>query len=151
MALSTQRGRFTKVCGTVEYNPTAPEKSKVTASIAAASLSTGETFVDNELKGVAFFNVDASPVIVFKSIAVKSRSLTAADLSGEITINGITKPVILKVSLTPHDDPALKFDTGAQKFVAKTRIKRSAFNMTKYSALVDDDIELEIDAILRPR
>jgi polyisoprenoid-binding protein YceI len=151
MALSTQRGRFTKVSGTVDYNPAAPEKSKIRASIAAASLSTGEAFVDNELKGVAFFNVEASPVIAFRSVAVKSRSPTAADLAGEITINGITKPVTLKVSLSPHDDPALKFDSGAQKFVAKTRIKRSAFNMTKYQALVDDDIELEIDAIVRPR
>ena len=151
MALSTQRGRFTKVSGTVDYNPAAPEKSKIRASIAAASLSTGEAFVDNELKGVAFFNVEASPVIAFRSVAVKSRSPTAADLAGEITINGITKPVTLKVSLSPHDDPALKFDSGAQKFVAKTCIKRSAFNMTKYQALVDDDIELEIDAIVRPR
>lgn len=151
MALSTQRGRFTKVSGTIDYNPAAPEKSKVRASIAAASLSTGEAFVDNELKGVAFFNVEASPVIAFRSIAVRSHSPTAADLSGEITINGITKPVTLKVSLAPHDDPALKFDAGAQKFIAKTKIKRSAFNMTKFQALVDDDIELEIDAIVRPR
>ena len=119
MALSTQRGRFTKVSGTVDYNPAAPEKSKIRASIAAASLSTGEAFVDNELKGVAFFNVEASPVIAFRSVAVKSRSPTAADLAGEITINGITKPVTLKVSLSPHDDPALKFNSGAQKFVAK--------------------------------
>lgn len=151
MALSTQRGRFTKVSGTIDYNPAAPEKSKVKASIVAASLTTGEAFVDSELKGVAFFNVEASPVIAFKSVAVKSSSPTAADLAGEITINGITKPVVFKVNLAPHDDPALKFDVGAQKFIAKTRIKRSAFNMTKFKALVDDDIELEIDAIVRPR
>ena len=151
MALSTQRGRFTKVSGIVDYNPAAPEKSKVRASIAAASLSTGEAFVDSQLKGASFFNVEASPVISFRSVAVKSHSPTAADLSGEITINGITKPVTLKVSLAPHDDPALKFSAGAQKFLATTRIKRSAFNMTKFQALVDDDIELEIDAIVRPR
>lgn len=151
MALSTQRGRFTKVSGTIEYNPAAPEKSKVSASIATASLSTGEAYVDNELKGPAFFNAEASPVISFKSIGVKPRATSAAALTGEITINGITKSVILEVSLAPHDDPALKFDTGAHKFVAKARIKRSAFNMTKFQALVDDDVDLEIDAIVRPR
>jgi polyisoprenoid-binding protein YceI len=151
MAFSTQRGRFTKVSGTLDYNPAAPEKSKVTASIAAASLSADEAYVEDELKGVAFFNVEASPVIAFKSLAVKPRSPTAADLAGEVTIKGITKPVNFKVSLAPHDDPALKYDTGAHRFVAKARIQRSAFNMTKFRSLVADEVELEIDAIVRPR
>jgi polyisoprenoid-binding protein YceI len=151
MALSTQRGRFTKVSGTLDYNPAAPEKSKVSASIAVASLSTDETFVESELKGAAFFNAKVSPVIAFRSLAVKPRSPNVADVSGEITINGITKPVTLKVSLAPHDDPTLKHDAGAHKFVAKTRIQRSAFNMTKYRTWVDDEIELEIDAIVRPK
>lgn len=149
MALATQRGRFSKVSGTLDYHPAAPEKSKVSASIAAASLSTGEAYVDNELKGVAFFNVEASPIIAFKSLAVKSHSPTAAEMSGAITINGVTKPVTFTVSLAPHNDPALKFDAGAYKFQAKGRIKRSAFNMTKFLALVDDEVELEIDAIVR--
>jgi polyisoprenoid-binding protein YceI len=151
MALATQHGRFTKVSGTLDYDAAAPEKSKVTAAIAAESLSTGEAIVDSELKGKSFFNVEASPVIAFKSLAVNPRSATAADLAGEITINGITKRVTLAVSLAPHDDPALKYDAGAHKFVATTRIQRSAFKMTKYQALVDDEIDLEIDAIVRPK
>ncbi len=73
MANSTQRGRFTKVSGTLDYDEAAPEKSKISASIAAASLTTGEALVDNELKGAAFFNVDVSPVIAFRSLAVRSR------------------------------------------------------------------------------
>ena len=151
MAYSTQRGRFTKVSGTLDYDEAAPEKSKISASIAAASLTTGEALVDNELKGAAFFNVEASPVIAFRSLAVRSRSATAADVSGEITVNGITKPVTLKVSLKPHDDPALKYDAGARKFIATTRIQRSAFNMTDYQSMVDDDVDIEIDAIVRPK
>jgi polyisoprenoid-binding protein YceI len=151
MAYSKQRGRFTKVSGTLDYDEAAPEKSKISASIAAASLTTGEALVDNELKGASFFNVEVSPVIAFKSLAVRPRSATAADVSGEITVNGITKPVALKVSLKPHDDPALKYDAGARKFIATTRIQRSAFNMTDYQSMVDDDIDIEIDAIVRPR
>ena len=151
MAYATQRGRFTKVSGTLDYDEAAPEKSKISASIAAASLTTGGALVDNELKGVAFFNVEVSPVIAFKSLAVQSHSATAADVSGEITVNGITKPVTLKVSLEPHNDPALKYDAGARQFIATTRIKRSAFNMTDYQSMVDDDIDIEIDAIVRPR
>lgn len=150
MAFATQRGRFTKVSGTLDYDEAAPEKSKINASIGTASLTTGESLVDNELKGASFFNVEASPVIAFKSLAVQPSSATAADVSGEITVNGITKRVTLKVSLEPHNDPALKYDAGARKFTATTRIQRSAFNMKGYESLVDDDVDLEIDAVVRP-
>jgi len=151
MAYSTQRGRFTKVSGTLDFDEAKPEKSKMNASIASASLTTGEALVDNELKGAAFFNVAASPVITFKSRAVQPLSTTAADVSGEITVNGITKPVVLKVTVKPHDDPALKYDVGARQFIATTRIQRSAFNMTDYQSMVDDDIDIEISAIVRPK
>lgn len=151
MAYSKQRGRFTKVSGTLDYDAAAPEKTKVSASISAASLTTGEALVDSELKGAAFFNVAAAPTIAFRSLVVKPRSATVADVTGEITVNGITKPVTLNVSLKPHDDPALKHDAGAREFIATTRIQRSAFNMTDYQSMVDDDIEIEIVAIARPR
>lgn len=151
MAYSTQRGRFTKVSGTLDYDDTAPEKAKISASIFAASLTTGETLVDNELKGPAFFNVTAAPVITFKSLAVQPLSATMADVSGELTVNGITKPVMLKVKLNLHDDPALKYDVGSREFIATTRIQRSAFNMTDYQSMVDDDVDIEIAAIVRPR
>ena len=151
IAYATQRGRFTKVSGTLDYDEAAPAKSKVNALIAAASLTTGEALVDNELKGAGFFNVQASPVIKFRSFAVKNGSATGADVLGEVTVNGITKPVTLKVSITPHNDPALKYDRGARRFIATTRIQRSAFNMTDYQAMVDDDVDIEINAIVRPK
>jgi polyisoprenoid-binding protein YceI len=151
MAYSTQRGRFTKVSGTLDYDEAAPEKAKISTSIATASLTTGEALVDNELKGAAFFNVEVSPVIAFKSLTVRPNSATAAEVTGEITVNGITKPVTLKVSLKPHDDAALKYDAGAREFIATTRIQRSAFNMTDYQSMVDDDIDIEIVAIARPK
>lgn len=151
IAYSTQRGRFTKVSGTLDYDESALEKSKVSASIVAASLTTGEALIDSELKGAGFFNVEAAPVIAFKSVAVRGDSATAAEVLGNVTVNGITKPVTLKVSIKPHNDPALKYDSGAREFVATTRIQRSAFNMTDYQAMVDDDVDIEINAIVRPR
>jgi polyisoprenoid-binding protein YceI len=151
MGYSTQRGRFTKVSGTLDYDEAAPGKSNIHASIGAASLTTGEALVDNELKSAAFFNVDASPVITFRSLAIRPGSPTAAEVLGEMTVNGVTKPVTLKVSINPHDDPALKYDAGARRFIATTRIQRSAFNMTDYQSMVDDDVDIEIDAVARPR
>lgn len=151
MGYSTQRGRFTKVTGTLDYDAAAPEKAKITAAITAASLTTGEALVDDELKGKSFFNVGNSPVIAFKSLSVQASSGTEAVVAGEITVRGITKPVTLKVSVKPHDDPALKYDVGAHEFIATTRIQRSAFNMTDYQSMVDDEVDIEISAIVRPR
>lgn len=150
MANSTHRGRFTKVSGTLDFDAMAPEKSAVSASIATASLTTGEAIIDEELKGADFFNVATAPVITFKSRAVRPTGSDKATMAGEITVNGITKPITLAVSLRPHDDPALKHDTGQHAFHATTRIKRSAFRMTGWKYLVDDEVGIEIDAIVRP-
>jgi polyisoprenoid-binding protein YceI len=150
IGFATQRGRFTSVSGTLDYDDAAPEKSKINATIGTASLSTGESYIDSELKGPAFFNVEVSPTIAFKSLSVRPLSAKGADVVGEITVNGITKSITLKVSLEPHNDPALKHDGGARKFSASTRIQRSAFNMTGYRSMVDDEIDIEIDAVVRP-
>lgn len=151
MAYSTQRGRFTRVSGTLDFDDKSPEKAVISAAIATSSLTTGEPLVDNELKGASFFNVRASPTIKFKSRSVLLASTEKADVAGEITVNGITKPVLLTVSLKPHDDAALKYDTGSRAFYAKTRILRSAFNMTDYQSMVSDEVDIEIDAIVRPK
>lgn len=151
MGFSTQRGRFTRVSGSLELDPARPEKTTVIAAIAAESLTTGEPLVDAELKGAAFFNVRASPVIAFKSRAVRlDRNLTG-DVMGDITVNGVTRPITLKVSVVPHDDPMLKYDAGSRAFTAKARIKRSQFNMTDYQSMVADEVDIEILAIARPR
>lgn len=150
MAYSTQRGRFTRVSGTLDFDDKAPEKANISASIATASLTTGEPLVDSELKGASFFNVQASPSIKFKSRSVIPSNSEKADVSGDITVNGITKPVTLTVSIKPHDDAALKYDSGSRVFHAKTRILRSAFNMTDYQSMVNDEVDIEIDAIVRP-
>lgn len=151
MAYSTQRGRFTQVRGALDYDDDAPEKAQIRAEISASSLTTGEPLVDQELKGRSFFNVEAAPVIAFQSLDVRSRSATEADVQGEITINGVTQPVTLSARLVPHDDPALKYDAGARRFIATTSLQRSAFGMTDYMSMVDDEIDVEIDAIMRPR
>jgi len=151
MGLATQRGRFTRVEGIVDYDDAQPANGRVAATIATASLTTGEPIIDDELKGVAFFNVKASPVITFKSRSMKPTEAGGTEVAGEITVNGITKPVTLKVTQRPHNDPALKHDAGARVFIASARISRSAFNMTGYPSMVADEVDIEINGIMRPR
>lgn len=150
MAFTTHHGHFTRVAGTLDYDERRPEKIRINAAIAAASLSTGAAIIDRELKGASFFNVDASPVIDFKSRAVNSADHGAAEIAGDITINGITRPVTLTVALKPSG-PAIAPGRGAQGFIATGRIQRSAFNMTGWKVMVADEIDIEIDGVLRPK
>ncbi len=151
MGVLTQRGRFSLVEGVLQFDERAPEKSQVFAKIATASVETGQPIIDDELRGVSFFNAKSSPAVTFRSRSVKSTAPGAALITGDITVNGITKPVTLDVKVTAHEDPALKYSKGSKQFVGKTKISRSAFNMTSYSDMVGDEIGIEIDAIVRPK
>ncbi len=151
MGFLTQRGRFSQVEGSLKYDALAPEKSQVFAKIATASVETGQPIVDDELKGRNFFNAKAEPAVTFRSRAVKPTSSGTAEIMGDITVNGITKPVTLDVTLTEHEEPALKYSAGSKKFVAKTKISRRDFKMDSYPDMVGDEIGIEIDAIVRPQ
>lgn len=151
MGLATQRGRFSRVEGFLEYDERAPHKSQVFAKIATASVETGQPIVDNELKGRNFFNAKAAPALTFKSRSVKPTAADTAEIVGDMTVNGVTKPVTLEVTLTAYDEPALKYSAGSKRFVGKTTISRSAFRMDSYADMVGDEIGIEIDAIVRPK
>jgi polyisoprenoid-binding protein YceI len=150
MGLSTQSGRFSQVEGTLRYDERAPERSEVVAKIATASVETGQPIIDDELRGANFFNSKAQPLMTFHSRSVTPTTANTAKITGDITVNGITKPVILDVTLTAHDDPALKHSAGSKKLLATTTISRTAFKMDSYADMVGDEIKIEIDAVARP-
>lgn len=148
IGLGTQRGRFTRVDGQVEYEPAAPDTTKVSARVATASLTTGEPMMDDTLKGSDFFNVGSYPRMIFVSRSVHATGAHTAVMKGDMTVNGITRPVKLAVSIAQSE---AKRGRDALEFVARTHIKRSLFNMTAFPAMASDDVEIEIDALLRKK
>lgn len=151
MMFMTHRGRFTDVSGTIDYDDSKPEAARVAATIKTASLTTGAPIIDHELKGAAFFNAQAAPVIAFRSRSVKPTADGTAEVAGDITVNGITKPAMLKITVQPSTEASGHHGAGARLFLAKTRIRRSAFNMTDWAFAVADEVDIEIAAVLRPR
>ena len=149
IGLLPQSGRFAEVKGLVEFNERAPERSRVDAVINAASLTAAEPMVENELKGESFLNVAVQPEIRFKSRTVKATRRNSAELLGELTMNGVTRPVTLQVLFYPKgvSMPA----AAGPFFTATTQIKRSSFNMTAYQMLVGDEVEIQIHAPLRKK
>ncbi len=97
-----------------------------------------------ELRGADFFDVARYPQMLFKSRSVRPKTATTAEIVGDITVKGVTRPIVLHATLQPPGAG------GAREFRAKTRINRNDFNMTAYALLVGDAVDIEIRALLRP-
>ncbi len=142
MTLSTGTGRFSTVTGTSNIDDADLTKTTVDALIDTRTLRAD--MYQGELRGADFFDVGRYPQMHFKSRSVRPKSATAADITGDITVKGITRTIVLRATLTPPGPG------GAREFRARTRINRNDFNMTAYAFLVGDAVDIEIRAVLYP-
>jgi len=145
LSVSTVRGAFTKLSGTVQYDAADPTKSSVEVTIDTASVDTRVEMRDNDLRSPKFLDVQKYPTITFKSKRVESAGAGKLKVTGDLTLHGVTKEVALDVegpSEAIHD-PWGNMRMGAS---ATTKINRRDFGITEYpSAVVGDDIGITID------
>ena len=92
-------GSFTKVSGTVTYDAAAPEKSSVEATIAINSVNTADEKRNGHLLSADFFDAAKFPTASFKSKAWKKTGENTFDVTGDLTIKGVTKEVTLQAAL----------------------------------------------------
>jgi len=97
--LSKVPGRFTQFSGTITVDRANLENSSVEATIAVGSVSTDTEKRDNDLRSANFFDVATYANITFKSTSWKKTGDGTFDVAGDLTIHGVTKPVVLKVDL----------------------------------------------------
>jgi len=90
-------GRFTDVSGAIDVDPAHPETASVDATIAIKSIDTANAMRDKDLRGANFFDADQFPTMTFKSTKV-AVSGQEADVTGDLTLHGVTKPVTLHVT-----------------------------------------------------
>ena len=102
--LGKARGQFHRFSGTIDLDREQPERSSVSARIEVASIDTGIKKRDDHLRGPDFFNVEKFPAITFKSRSVKRTGQQAGDVSGDLTMHGVTRPIILHVQLIKAGD-----------------------------------------------
>jgi polyisoprenoid-binding protein YceI len=152
--LSRQQGRFTDVSGAVDFDPANLEAAKLDVSIRASSVQTGVDALDRHLRSADFFDTANHPVVTFKSTAVRRTGDKQGQITGELTLLGVTKPVTLDVTwvftgLHPlgQINPGLR-DRTVSVFSAKGVIKRSDWGMTRVIPLVADDIAITIETEL---
>lgn len=150
MGISTVRGAFTKVSGSVDYDPSNPAKSTVEATIEAASVDTRVEMRDNDLRSPNYFDTAKYPTITFKSKSVEGAGEGKLKIVGDLTIHGTTKEVTLDVDgpSAPTTDPRGNAHVGAS---ATTKIKRTDFGVGSSNSMVGEDITITIDVeLVRP-
>lgn len=151
MMVTTVRGGFRNITGTLIFDTDHPEQSTVEATIDTTSMtSTGVEQRDNHLRSADFLDVEKFPTITFKSTKVEPNAKDqTAKVTGDLTIHGVTRPVVLDVEfLGQNKNPWGKTVVG---FTGKTKINREDFGLTWNVALetggwlVSKDVNITLD------
>jgi polyisoprenoid-binding protein YceI len=147
LGVSTVRGAFTKVTGSAKHDPADPSKDSLEATIDTNSVDTRVQMRDNDLRSPNFFDVQKYPTITFHSKATKVAGAGKLQITGDLTIHGVTKTVVLDV-----DGPsaAIKDPWGNQRIGASatTKINRQDFGVSGAPGVVGDEITITIDVEL---
>jgi polyisoprenoid-binding protein YceI len=143
-------GRFDAIAGDVSLDQANPEQSSVNVTIQTASISAGDATRNEHLRGERWLNATAFPTMTFRSTGVRRTGEDTAEVTGDLTIKGVTRPVTLTVRLNRI---GVQPSNGRQSagFSATTTVSRAAFGITTAQPLIGDEIRITIEALgLRP-
>ena len=144
LGFSNTYGQFPGTEGTFTINDLKPEKSTLDLMIKTDSVTTLEKKRDEHLRSPDFFNVKQFPAITFKSKSVKKTDATHYEITGDLTLHGVTKPVTFVFNRFKTDkDPWGNLRTGGE---TSFKIKRTDYNMNFMSepGKVGDEVEMMI-------
>ena len=147
LMISTVRGAFTSVKGSLQFDDKDVTKSTVDVTIDVNSVDTRVPDRDKDLKSDHFFDADHFPTITFKSKRVEQVSPGKLKVTGDLTIHGITKEAVLDVDgpTAPVKDPWGNQRIGVS---ASSKIIRQDFGITYGPGMIGDEISITIDAEL---
>ena len=150
MMITNVHGQFSKVTGTLDFDANNPAAGSVKASIEAGTVNTQETKRDDHLKSPDFFDVVKFPAITFQSTSFRKAADGKYQVAGNLTIHGVTKPVVLDVD---GPTPEVKDPWGNSRIgiSASTKINRADFGLTWNKALeaggvlVGDEVAIALE------
>ena len=150
LMISNVRGQFKKVTGTVEFDPKNLAASKVEARIDANSIDTREEARDKHLKSPDFFDVAKYSELTFKSKKFAAAGPGKYKVTGDLTIHGVTREVVLDLTEVTPETKGMQGETrvGGQ---ASTKVNRKDFglnwnkNLDGGGVVVGDDVEITLD------
>lgn len=150
MMITTVRGKFKNVSGTLTFDPDQPESATVEAIIDTTTVQTGTADRDTHLRSADFLDVENHPFMVFKSTNVELGTTNRrGKVIGELTIRGVTKAVTLDVEYFGEDTSP--WGDKRIGFTATTWINRETFGLTwnkkldSGNWLVDKEVKITLD------
>ena len=140
---STYYGLFTDFDAKLDFDPKAPTASQLAVTVDLNGIDTTNPKLDNHLKSAEFFDVARFPTASFKSTKIEVTGPTTGRITGQLTLHGVTKPVVLDTTFNGGGvNPMTKaYVVG---FNATGVVKRSEFGITTYVPVVGDDVLLTI-------
>ena len=135
-------GTFKDFDGSFSFDDKNPEASKVKVSLNTASVDSNNAERDKHLRSADFLNVSEHPTATFESTSVKSTGEGTADITGNLTLNGVTKPVVIAAKFIGQgDDPWGGYRAG---FEGSTMVKLKDFDIQKDLGPASQEVELII-------
>ncbi len=149
MMFTTVRVDFPGATGEIDLDPDRPESGSVRLSIPVASVRSGDEKRDGHLRSADFFDAESHPKITFASTGVKRTSADRYNVTGDLTIRGTTKPVVMDVTVHGIVDDPMGKDRKRAFIDATTRIDRRQWGLVwnmpvPQGVLVGNDITIDV-------
>jgi polyisoprenoid-binding protein YceI len=145
LGFSTSRGIFREVTGQLVLDDKTPTASRLEVTVKTVSIDTFDEGRDKAVRGAQFLDVAKYPDMHFVSTNIERTGETAARVTGDLTLHGVTHPLTLDVALVKEGKHPM---TGAQRvgFSARGALKRSEFGILGFLPAVGDDVTISIDS-----
>lgn len=144
LGFSTSWGKFTDYQGTIQYNKDKPAESKVDVTIKTTSLDLGDATWNEHVSEAKYLNVAQHPEMRFKSTKIDVTGADTAKITGDLTLNGVTKPVTLDTKLVKAGTHPMSGKDGIG-LSATGSLKRSDFGIVESVPYVADTVNLVIE------
>ena len=143
MGFSNPTAHFGNADGTLVYDAADVGKSSVEVTLPLSGLNSFTAKFDEHLRSADFFDAAKFPTATFKSTKVEAAGTNKLTVTGDLTVKGVTKPVVLDVTVNgAGEHPMMKVPSVG--FDATTTIKRSDFGIGAYAPAVSDDVKIRI-------
>lgn len=144
LGFSNPAAQFSQGQGTLEFDQADPTRSSVKVTIPLATLNTGVPALDEDFRSDSFFDTTRFPTASFQSTKVeRGGSANQLTVTGNLTLHGITKPVMLEVTIVRiGTNPRTGLSTIG--FGALTTLKRSDFGLGRFVPQVSDEIRIQL-------
>jgi polyisoprenoid-binding protein YceI len=145
MGFTEYSGVFSKASGDLTLDPKTLAATKLDITVPIESVATTSTKLNEELRGDQWLDAAKYPTMSFRSTKITRTGADTADVAGQLTLHGVTQPVVLKARfIGAGPNPLSKAYTVG--FQVTGEIKRSEFGVKTYVPLIGDEVHLNIAA-----